>query len=55
MATPLALVVAGFAPLNEPPVPVLVNVTAIPEVATALPYWSASCAETVTAAPATGA
>jgi hypothetical protein len=54
VATPAALVVAGLAPENAPPVPVLVNVTARPGVATALPYWSASCAVIVTAWPARG-
>ena len=49
VATPLALVVAGLAPLNDPPVPVLVKVTARPPVATGLLYWSASCAVMVTA------
>ena len=53
VAMPLPFVVAA-AGLSEPPVPVLVNVTARPEVATALPYWSASCAVMVTAEPATG-
>lgn len=52
-AIPLEFVVV-VAEANEPPAPVLVHVTTAPLVATALPLASASCAETVTAAPATG-
>ena len=40
--------------LNEPPVPVLLHLTRMPEVATGLPYWSASCAVSVIDVPATG-
>ena len=39
---------------NVPPVPALLQVTEMPFVATALPYWSASCALTIATAPATG-
>jgi len=53
VATPLAFVVlVGEA--NEPPVPVLLHVTVLPEVDTALPLASANCAVMVTAVPATG-
>ena len=50
---PLAFVVVPLV-LHLPPVPVLLQVTLIPEVATALPYWSASCAVMVIRVPATG-
>jgi hypothetical protein len=53
VATPLAFVFTRVA-LKRPPVPVLAQVTRIPEVATGLPYWSASWAVIVTAVPATG-
>ena len=39
---------------SEPPVPVLVQVTVLPGVATALPFASDSCAVIVTAAPGAG-
>ncbi len=50
---PLAFVVVPLV-RHLPPVPVLLQVTLIPEVATALPYWSASCAVMVIRVPATG-
>src|SRR5688572_2142198 len=53
VAAPVASVVAGLAPVKEPPF-VLVNVTAVPEVATGLLLTSASCARMVTDVPATG-
>jgi hypothetical protein len=53
VAIPLPLV-ALVADANEPPVPVLPHVTMAPDVATALPFASASCAEIVTTVPATG-
>jgi len=52
-AMPLLLVV-DVVVLREPLVPVFVQATLRPAVATALPYWSASWADTVTPAPATG-
>ena len=53
VATPFALVVL-FVGDNEPPVPVLLQVTLLPDAKTALPLASASCAVIVTAVPATG-
>ena len=53
VATPLALVFVRVE-LKVPPVPVLLHLTLIPEVATGLPYWSASCAYRVMLVPATG-
>ena len=52
-AAPVPSVVAGFGPVNEPPL-VLLNVTALPAVATGLLFASASCARIVTDVPATG-
>src|SRR5688500_17548581 len=53
VAAPVASIVAGLAPVNVPPF-VIVNVTAVPDVATGLLLTSASCARTVTYVPATG-
>src|ERR1043165_8117343 len=53
VATPAASVVlVGVA--KDPPVPLLLQVTVLPEVLTGLPFESANCAVIVTAVPATG-
>jgi hypothetical protein len=53
VATPLAFVVlVGDA--NDPPAPVLLQVTVIPAVATGLLFASTSCARIPTVSPATG-
>ena len=53
VATPLALVVL-VADENEPPDPVLLQVTSLPAIGTGRPPESANCAEIVTAEPAAG-
>ena len=53
VATPLALVVL-VADENEPPDPVLLQVTTLPAIGTGRPPMSANCAEIVTADPAVG-
>ena len=40
--------------LNDPPLPVLLQMTVVPDVLTGLPYWSASWAVMVTAVPCIG-
>src|SRR5438093_2498349 len=53
VATPPALVVLVGLP-NDPPAPVLVQVTVLPAVATGLLFASANCAVIVMALPANG-
>ena len=53
VATPLKLVVL-VPEENEPPAPVLLQVTTLPAMGTGKPPASASCAVIVTAVPATG-
>ena len=53
VATPLAFVVL-VGESNEPPLPVLLQVTVLPAVGTGLLLASANCAVIVTAVPATG-